>query len=90
MFADDILIFSKGNLKFVSAIMEALNDFNSWSGLAMNIGKSAVFFGGTNERIIEQILELMVSNLRSFPLNTLSSHWMARLREGPLMRFLLR
>ncbi|KAL9669315.1 hypothetical protein QQ045_006860 [Rhodiola kirilowii] len=54
MFADDVIIFYKSYLRSVMKIKEALNIFSGWSGLEVNVNKSAIYFGGCDvaEKIV--------------------------------------
>ncbi|XP_062089551.1 uncharacterized protein LOC133796085 [Humulus lupulus] len=45
-FADDLLLFCKGNLASVQVLREALEEFSLVSGLVINTNKSHVYFGG--------------------------------------------
>ncbi|KAL9682070.1 hypothetical protein QQ045_013863 [Rhodiola kirilowii] len=49
MFADDMIIFSKADLGSLMKIKEALYVFHGWSGLEVNVNKSAIYFGGCGE-----------------------------------------
>lgn len=43
-FADDLIKFSYGNVDSVKVLMNALNEFTSYSGLKPSLPKSTVFF----------------------------------------------
>ena len=47
-FADDLLIFSKGNLSSISGIQEVLKTFYAISGLQLNSAKSEIFSTGVS------------------------------------------
>ncbi|KAL9688325.1 hypothetical protein QQ045_032746 [Rhodiola kirilowii] len=49
MFADDMIIFSKADLSSLLKIKEALTVFHGWSGLDVNVNKSAIYFGSCEE-----------------------------------------
>ncbi|KAL9676223.1 hypothetical protein QQ045_004436 [Rhodiola kirilowii] len=53
MFADDMILFSKADLGSLMKIKEALNVLHGWSGLEVNVNKSAIYFGGCDE--VEQL-----------------------------------
>lgn len=48
-FADDLMLFAKGDRKSVEVLMKALNDFERTSGLAINAEKSQLFGAGIKE-----------------------------------------
>ncbi|XP_019240895.1 PREDICTED: uncharacterized protein LOC109220885 [Nicotiana attenuata] len=56
-FADDLLIFSKGETESVKAIMKSFNQFSKASGLQANKGKNSIYFGGMGQQEQEQILQ---------------------------------
>ncbi|XP_062103381.1 uncharacterized protein LOC133814438 [Humulus lupulus] len=70
-FADDLIIFCKGNISSVSKIHEAFSAFCASSGLSANKSKSHVYFGGVKDSIKTQILELLQMEEGSFPLKYL-------------------
>lgn len=43
---DDLLFFSKGNLSYVSALLDNFIIFSETSGLVANMRKSEIYFGG--------------------------------------------
>lgn len=45
-FADDLMIFCKGELRSIQHIQAALSEFESLSGLSPSPGKSSIFFSG--------------------------------------------
>lgn len=47
-FADDLMIFSKGDLTSVNHILTALTEFQALSGLSPSPGKSSIYFSGVN------------------------------------------
>lgn len=49
IFADDLLIFSKGDLSFIAGIKESLSVFANWSGLHANDQKTGIYFGGIDD-----------------------------------------
>ncbi|KAL9691889.1 hypothetical protein QQ045_012316 [Rhodiola kirilowii] len=49
MFADDVIIFSKANSESLNLVRDVLRTFHEWSGLSVNVGKSAIYFGGCSE-----------------------------------------
>ncbi|KAL0290561.1 UNVERIFIED_CONTAM: hypothetical protein Scaly_2666300 [Sesamum calycinum] len=43
LFADDLMLFSRGDLPSIHILMECLQDFTDVSGLAINTSKSSIF-----------------------------------------------
>lgn len=48
MFADDVIVFFDGSSSSLHGINECLEEFASWSGLRMNMGKTELFYSGLN------------------------------------------
>lgn len=48
-FADDILLFARGNLQSIAALHRCFNHFSQTSGLQANLGKSSIYFGGVSQ-----------------------------------------
>ncbi|XP_030504903.2 uncharacterized protein LOC115719863 [Cannabis sativa] len=70
-FADDLVIFCKGNEKSVRFIHEAFSLFCDTTGLKANMNKSAIYFGGVNEATKRAILNLVNMEEGSFRLKYL-------------------
>ncbi|XP_062103395.1 uncharacterized protein LOC133814454 [Humulus lupulus] len=70
-FADDLILFCKGNLSSVTHIQDAFKKFCSSTGLSANKSKSHIYFGGVKEDNKKKILELMQIEEGSFPLKYL-------------------
>ncbi|KAM6577187.1 hypothetical protein CsatB_029024 [Cannabis sativa] len=70
-FADDLVIFCKGNEKSVRFIHEAFSLFCDTTGLKANMNKSAIYFGGVNEATKRAILNLVNMEEGSFCLKYL-------------------
>lgn len=58
-YADDLLIFCKGNVKSALLIKECLEEFSVQSGLHINLAKSQAFFGGLNTQDRSELLSLL-------------------------------
>lgn len=56
IFADDLMMFCKGNIKVVSRVMEALSHFSEVTGLEANMEKSNIFIAGVDESTKDSIL----------------------------------
>ncbi|KAM6577500.1 hypothetical protein CsatB_029337 [Cannabis sativa] len=70
-FADDLIIFCKGNLNSVRCVNEAFMRFCQATGLSANKTKSHIYFGGVRDDIKAQILDLVRMEEGSFPLKYL-------------------
>ncbi|CAK8578548.1 unnamed protein product [Lathyrus sativus] len=56
-FADDILLFSRGDTRSVEIMMEAICNFTKATGLMLNATKSRIYFGGVEENVKDAILQ---------------------------------
>ncbi|XP_062075287.1 uncharacterized protein LOC133779329 [Humulus lupulus] len=73
-FADDLIIFCKGNINSVRGIQDAFKKFCDSTSLSANKAKSHIFFGGVKEEVKIKILGLMQMDEGSFPLKYLGVH----------------
>lgn len=55
-FADDLLLFRKGELTSVRQVYELFKVFSSASGLEANIDTSSIYFGGVSLEMQQAIL----------------------------------
>nr|XP_016440054.1 PREDICTED: uncharacterized protein LOC107765869 [Nicotiana tabacum] len=55
-FADDLLMFTRGDIASVAAMQQCLLHFSAASSLKANMGKSCVYFGGVQHQDKETIL----------------------------------
>lgn len=55
-FADDLLIFVRGDLGSAKAVVEVFKEFADFSGLQPNCQKSCFNFGGVTDNVKQQIL----------------------------------
>ena len=51
VFADDLLLFCKGNQPSIALLLEAINLFSSISGLKLNTAKCVCFFGNVSTEV---------------------------------------
>ncbi|XP_074282999.1 uncharacterized protein LOC141607544 [Silene latifolia] len=56
IFADDLMVFVRGDVPSVKAVKKALTDFALLSGLHANMDKTSIFFGGVSQDIKTEIL----------------------------------
>ncbi|KAH0769465.1 hypothetical protein KY290_013446 [Solanum tuberosum] len=54
-FADDLLMFAKGDPESIHMLQEKFNVFTAASGLQANLSKSAMYFGGVSGMVQNQI-----------------------------------
>ncbi|KAJ9542442.1 hypothetical protein OSB04_028948 [Centaurea solstitialis] len=85
-FADDLFVFTGGDVASVEVLKKALFLFEKRSGLSPNLSKSDVFFGNVSEATREAIRVCLPFRLGSFPirrqlvisvLQSLQLYWMA-------------
>lgn len=57
-FADDILLFTRGEKKSVEAMMQPMHTFSEATGLVMNPSKCNVYMGAVDDNTKKQILEM--------------------------------
>ncbi|GJR13403.1 putative RNA-directed DNA polymerase [Tanacetum coccineum] len=70
-FADDLMIFSNGDVGSVSILKAALDEFGSVSRLVPNLDKSLVFFGNVPAQTRSVILTILPFSVGSFPIRYL-------------------
>ena len=54
-FANDLLIFTKGNIESIVGVQKILKLFYTYSGMQLNCEKSEFFYSGMNRSLVEQI-----------------------------------
>lgn len=67
IFADDLLIFCRGDLDSVLAVKSCLDTFATWSGLHANPAKTGIYFGGVPVANVDNILENTGFRKEAFP-----------------------
>ncbi|XP_074282988.1 uncharacterized protein LOC141607529 [Silene latifolia] len=67
IFADDLMIFIRGDVPSVSAISDTLHKFALLSGLHANTEKTNIYFGGVSEPVKELILSSTGFSEGAFP-----------------------
>lgn len=70
-FADDLMLFSKGDPYLISPLYQCLDSFSKTSGLSANKSKSALFLAGLSRLTKERIAESISLPLGSFPVKYL-------------------
>ena len=70
-FADDLLIFCRGDVGSVSVIQDCLTEFFEMSVLRANVGKSVVLVDGVTPLTSSQIRDILGFSEGSFPMTYL-------------------
>ncbi|CAH9116346.1 unnamed protein product [Cuscuta europaea] len=88
-FADDLMLFSRGDVHSINILMKALEEFGDTSGLKINHGKSNIFIGGVADYDIANILYLVDFGRGTFPVKylgiPLASLWVSVAQYSPLL-----
>ncbi|XP_020262492.1 uncharacterized protein LOC109838459 [Asparagus officinalis] len=71
IFADDLLLFGKGDLYSVKKLYQCVTDFGNVSGLEANKEKSSIFFGGVEESVRTAIKDQLCLTEGCFPIRYL-------------------
>ncbi|KAL0389455.1 UNVERIFIED_CONTAM: hypothetical protein Scaly_0302600 [Sesamum calycinum] len=58
LFADDLMLFSRGDLPSIHMLMECLQEFRDVSGLAVNTAKSNIFTADIQDDILDEVLAM--------------------------------
>lgn len=53
-FADDLLLFSRGDVRSVSMLMNCLNKFGDTAGLRINSQKSNIYLSGVDDHVRQE------------------------------------
>ncbi|XP_074297070.1 uncharacterized protein LOC141627746 [Silene latifolia] len=80
MFADDLLLFSKGDTTSIMILLRAFATFSVATGLQMNSLKSNIYFNGVASRVKSDILQISGFSEGALPFKYLGvpiSHWEA-------------
>jgi mannosylglycoprotein endo-beta-mannosidase len=70
-YADDLMIFCKGNMTGLKALKDLFNIYALESGQVINNAKSTIFFGSITPRRLQSIVGLLNFKLGSLPFNYL-------------------
>ncbi|KAK9723626.1 hypothetical protein RND81_05G013500 [Saponaria officinalis] len=94
IFADDLLIFMRGDLPSVAAVMNALSLFAGFSGLQANLDRMSIYFGGVSTTVRQQILEFAHLAEGAFPFKylgvPLTSGRLKLCHYGPLIDMMVK
>ncbi|XP_075099218.1 uncharacterized protein LOC142176058 [Nicotiana tabacum] len=59
-FADDLLLFCRGEVQLVQILHQQFQKLSAASGLVANPNKSSIYFGGVNQVVQKQIMEIFI------------------------------
>ena len=66
-FADDLLMFARGDLESVKAMQLCFSQFSQASGLQANLSKSSIYCGGIQQEVKNQIVQQLGYNMEELP-----------------------
>ncbi|XP_074305710.1 uncharacterized protein LOC141640931 [Silene latifolia] len=72
IFADDLMIFVRGDVPSVVAVKDSLVKFASLSGLHANVDKTNIYFGGVPPALVTEIIHATGFSKGQFPFKYLS------------------
>lgn len=75
-FADDLLIFSRSDLKFITTLQNCFSSFSQTFGLQANPTYNSIYFGGVSPEDKQQILQKLGYFTGNYTLNTWVSHYL--------------
>ncbi|CAH9147761.1 unnamed protein product [Cuscuta epithymum] len=70
-YADDLMLFSRGDTYSIRILVDALKEFGDVSGLRVNHDKSNIFVGGVRDLELQNILDLVDYGQGTFPVRYL-------------------
>lgn len=68
IFADDLMILCKGDVKSVNRVMDTLDHFSKVTGLISNMDKSSIFLAGVDGNTKDQLLARTRFTVGTFPI----------------------
>ncbi|KAL3371708.1 hypothetical protein AABB24_008308 [Solanum stoloniferum] len=81
IFADDLMIFYKGDMSLVTRVIEALDYFRRVTGLIANLDKSNIFIAGVGDEVKQNILTKNEFAVGTLPIKYLNCHLPQRSRQ---------
>nr|XP_010314937.1 uncharacterized protein LOC104645276 [Solanum lycopersicum] len=66
-FADDLLLYARGDLESIKAIQLCFSQFSQASGLRANLNKSSIYCGGVQIEVKQQIVQQLGYNMEELP-----------------------
>ncbi|XP_057523904.1 uncharacterized protein LOC130803721 [Amaranthus tricolor] len=70
-FADDLMMFCKGNLQSISILIKTIDYFSSCSGLKANNSKSGIYLARVSNDFRDQVEKIIHYNFESLPIKYL-------------------
>ncbi|GJV15406.1 hypothetical protein Tco_1360729 [Tanacetum coccineum] len=77
-FADDLIVFCYGDVKSIRINKETIKEFNKYSGLYPNMGKSIIFFNNVCEQTRQYILNIISFKIGKLPMKYLGVPLLAK------------
>ncbi|XP_058754588.1 uncharacterized protein LOC131627751 [Vicia villosa] len=77
-FADDLMLFTRGDVGSVQAMMDTVNQFSTATGLKASPTKCRVYFGGVDETVQQRILSITGFQIGNLPFKYLGVPLMCR------------
>lgn len=71
IFADELMVFCKGNVSLAARVMDTLHHFSEVTRLVVNLDMSNMFIVGAEEATKEQLLQLIGFALGTLPIRCL-------------------
>lgn len=59
LYADDLLLFSKGDLISLHILQQVMQDFSLMSRLTMNVDKTCIYFGGFSQQQKHEVIDFL-------------------------------
>ena len=66
-FADDLLLFSRGDLESIKILQRCFSEFSQASGLQENLTKSSIYCGGVQMEVRQQIIQQLGYTIEELP-----------------------
>ena len=66
-FADDLLLFSRGDLNSIKELHKCFTEFSQASGLQANLNKSSIYCGGVQKEVRQQIVQQLGYTIEELP-----------------------
>lgn len=81
-FADDLLLFARGDIMHIQWMRNNFHLFPAASGLRVNLSKIQVYFGGVNDTTKVDVLHILGYELGQIPFkySSFGYHYMGRLK----------
>ncbi|GJR34250.1 RNA-directed DNA polymerase, eukaryota, reverse transcriptase zinc-binding domain protein [Tanacetum coccineum] len=77
-FSDDLMVLCNGDTDSLKVVKKSLDEFGSVSGLFPNLIKSTIFFGSINEKVKDDMLEILPFKCGKLPMRYLGVPLLAK------------